>query len=150
MFGAKIRKNITIFHLKMNIFTLVNNCSILHGRICVMTCDVTNTVKVMNDSIPNMSQKKQESQESGVRLYNGPDLYLFILVGCDQSSFVCCLVHRCSTDNLLLLQISSVVVWQSKDLQLSRNTLYPLIPCLCFFIVLKRDLFVYRDDSLTG
>ena len=48
----------------------------------------------------------------------------------------------------LLLQISSSVVWQSRDIQLSRNTLYPV--SLFFFIVLKRDLFVYRDDSLTS
>ena len=29
---------------------------------------------------------------------------------------------------------------------LSCNTLYLLSPRLCFCIVLKRDLFVYRDD----
>ena len=29
-----------------------------------------------------------------------------------------------------------------------RNTLYLLSPPLCFLIVLKRDLFVYRDGSL--
>ena len=29
--------------------------------------------------------------------------------------FVCCLVHRVSTDDLLLLQISSCVVWQTRD-----------------------------------
>ena len=28
--------------------------------------------------------------------------------------------------------------------------LYLLSPRLCFFIVLKRDLSVYRDDSLTN
>ena len=50
---------------------------------------------------------------------------------------------------LILLQISSGVVWQSRDLELSRSMLYLLSPCLCFFIVLNRDLFVYRDDSLT-
>ena len=44
----------------------------------------------------------------------------------------------------------SGVVWQTRDFHLSRNTLYPLSPRLCFFIVLKRDLFVYRDDSLTS
>ena len=40
--------------------------------------------------------------------------------------------------------------WQTRDLHLSRNTLYLL--SLCFFIVLKRDLFVYmyHDDSLTS
>ena len=29
-------------------------------------------------------------------------------------------------------------------------TLYLLSPRLCFFIVLNRDLFVYRDDLLTS
>ena len=87
---------------------------------------------------------------SGVRLSDVPDLKLFILVGLDRSSFVCCWVHRGSTDDLLLLQISSVVVWQSRDLQLSRNMLYLLSPRLCLFVVLKPDLFVYRDDSLTS
>ena len=60
------------------------------------------------------------------------------------------LVHRGSTDDLLLLQISSGVVWQTRDLHLSCNTLYLLSPRICFFIVLNRDLFVYRDDSLTS
>ena len=87
---------------------------------------------------------------SGVRLYDGPDLKLFILVGWDRRSSVCCFVHRGSTDNLLLLQISSDVVWQSMDIQLSRNMLYLLSPRLCLVIVFKRDLFVYRDDSLTS
>ena len=87
---------------------------------------------------------------SGVRFYDGPDLKLFILVGWNRSSFVCCLVHRGLTDDLLLLQISSGVVWQTRDLYLSCNTLYLLSPRLCFFIVLKRDLFIYRDDSLTS
>ena len=32
------------------------------------------------------------------------------------------------TDDLLLLQISSCVVWQSRGLKLSRNTLYLLSP----------------------
>ena len=36
-----------------------------------------------------------------------------------------------------------------RDLHLSR-TLYLLSPRLRVFIVLKRDLFVYRDDSLTS
>ena len=30
------------------------------------------------------------------------------------------------------------------------NTLYMLSPRLCFIVVLKRDLCVYRDDSLTS
>ena len=35
--------------------------------------------------------------------YDGPDIKLFILVSWDRSSFVCCLVHRGSTYDLLLL-----------------------------------------------
>ena len=80
--------------------------------------------------------------------YDGPDLKLLILVDWDWSSFVCCLVHRGSTDDLLL-KISICVVWQTKDLHLSRN-MYMLRHRLCFVIVLKRDLFVYRYDSLTS
>ena len=38
----------------------------------------------------------------------------------------------------------------TRDLHLSHNTLYLLSPRLCFFIVLKRDLFFYHDDSLTS
>ena len=82
-----------------------------------------------------------------MRLYDGPDLKLFILFGWGQGSFVCCLVHRGSTDDLLLLQNSSGVVWQSSELQLSRNSLYLLNPLL-YFSVLKRDLFVNCDDPL--
>ena len=83
----------------------------------------------------------------GVRLYKGSDLKLFVLVGWYRDSFVCCLVHRSSTDDLLLLQNPSGVVWQTKDLNLSRKTLYLLSYRLSFFIILKRDLIgVYRDD----
>ena len=85
-----------------------------------------------------------------MRHNDGPDLKLFILVGWDRSSFVCCLVHLDSTDDLLLLQISIGVITQSRDLQLSRNTLYLLSPRPCFFKVLYRDLFVNRDESLTS
>ena len=58
----------------------------------------------------------------------------------DQSSFVCCLVHRGSTDARLLVQISIRVVWQTRDLHLSRNRLYLSSPRYCFFIVLERNL----------
>ena len=44
--------------------------------------------------------------------YDNPDLKLFILVGWDRSSFASCLAHRGSTVDLILLQISSGVVWQ--------------------------------------
>ena len=33
---SKNKKNITIFHLKIIIFTAVKNCSILHGHVFVM------------------------------------------------------------------------------------------------------------------
>ena len=36
-FEQKIRKNITIFHLKIIIFIAVKYCSILHGHVCVLT-----------------------------------------------------------------------------------------------------------------
>ena len=32
------KKNIIIFHLKINIFTAVKYCCILYGCVCVMTC----------------------------------------------------------------------------------------------------------------
>ena len=51
---------------------------------------------------------------------------------------------------LILLQISSGVVWQTRALHLSHSALSLLGPRLCFFIVSKRDLFVYRDESLTS
>ena len=84
------------------------------------------------------------------RTSDSPDLKLFILIGWDRSSFVCCLVHRDSPNNHLLLQISGGVVWQIRAMYLSGNTFYLLSPRLCFLIVFKRDLFVNRDDSLTS
>ena len=42
------------------------------------------------------------------------------------------------------------VVWQTRNIHLSRDTLYLLSPRLCFFIVLKSSLFFYCDDSLTS
>ena len=46
---------------------------------------------------------------SGVRFYDEPDLKLFILVGWNWSSFVCCLVYRGSSDDLLLQTFSGTV-----------------------------------------
>ena len=40
--------------------------------------------------------------------------------------------------------------WQSRDLHLSRNTLYRLSPRLCFFVILNHDLVVISNDSLTS
>ena len=39
-FEQKLEKNITIFHLKMIVFSTVKNCSILHGRVIVMICQI--------------------------------------------------------------------------------------------------------------
>ena len=36
---SKNKKNIKNFHLKMNIFTAVKYCCILHGHVFVMFCD---------------------------------------------------------------------------------------------------------------
>ena len=59
---------------------------------------------------------------SGVRLNDGPDIKLFILVGLGRSLFVCCLAHRGSTVGFLLLQCSSGVVRHPRDLQVSVAT----------------------------
>ena len=57
-----------------------------------------------------------------VRLNDGPDIKLFILVGLGRSFFVCCLAHRGSTVDFLLLQCSSGVVRHPRDLQVSVAT----------------------------
>ena len=59
---------------------------------------------------------------SGVRLNDGPDIKLFILVGLGRSFFVCCLSHRDSNVGFLLLQCSSGVVRHYRDLQVSVAT----------------------------
>ena len=61
---------------------------------------------------------------------------MYIAPGCSEQP----------ANDLHLLQTSSGFVWQSRDLKLSCNH----CPHLCFFIVLKCNLFVYRDDSLTS
>ena len=55
------------------------------------------------------------------------------------------MVHRGSTDDHLLLQISSGVVWQTVTQHVVSVESSSLLLHL-----LKRDLFVYRDDSLTS
>ena len=59
---------------------------------------------------------------SGVRLNDGPDIKLLILVGLGRSFFVCCLAHRGSTVGFLLLQCSSGVVRHPRGLQVSVAT----------------------------
>ena len=55
---------------------------------------------------------------------------------------------RGSTGDSRLLQIVSGSVLQSRDLQLSRNTLCMLSSCLWFFIVHFVIYFLDRGDSL--
>ena len=68
------------------------------------------------------SQTHLHAGGSGVRLNDGPDIKLFILVGLGRSFFVCCLAHRGSTVGFLLLQCSSGVVRHPRDLQVSVAT----------------------------
>ena len=42
-FFSKNTKNITIFHLKIIIFAAMKNCSVLHGRLCVMVLFTANS-----------------------------------------------------------------------------------------------------------
>ena len=63
-------------------------------------CLVINTI-----TVDNFATLSNFTPGNRVRLYDGPDLKLFILL-----LFVCCLVHRGSTDDILLFQVSSVVV----------------------------------------
>ena len=73
---------------------------------------------------------------SDVRLNDGPDIKLFILVcwGRSRSFFVCCLANRGSSVRFLLLQCSSGVVRHPRDLQVSVTS-----PHLCFIIVFICD-----------
>ena len=53
--------------------------------------------------------------------------------------------------NLMFVDFKNRCVNSGESLiNFSRNALYLLSPRLCFFIVLKLDLFVFRDDSLTS
>ena len=94
---------------------------------------------------------------SGVRLSDGPDIKLFILVGLGRSFFVCCLAHRGSTVGFLLLLLAflflltPVFQWCCSTPQgspgVGRNT-FLSSPHLWFIIVFICDLFVSRDDPL--
>ena len=60
----------------------------------------------------------------------GPDIKLFILVGCSRSFFVCFLANRGSTVGFLLLQCSSGVVRHPRGLQVSVAT-----RCFCRVLI---------------
>ena len=80
---------------------------------------------------------------SGVSgLFDGPDLKLFILVGWDRS----CFAVACPTGAQLMTFVCfrfPVVLFGSQGISNIVSS-----PRICFFIVLNRDLFVCRDDSL--
>ena len=78
------------------------------------------------------------------------DVSLKVMFWLGPALFRLLLVLPGSTDDIIMLQIPSGVVWQTMDLHLPCNMLYIFSPRLCFFIVFKRGLFVYRDDSLTS
>ena len=78
-------------------------------------------------------------------IYRG--LKLFILVGWDRSSSSA----AWSTGAQLMIFfcfIFPVVLFDKPGISIF-YALYLLSPHLCFFIVLRRDLYVYRDNSLT-
>ena len=52
--------------------------------------------------------------------------------------------------NLFCFRFLAVLFGRTRDLHLLCNTLHLLSPRICPFIVLKRDVFVYRNDSLTS
>ena len=108
----EIEKNTTIIYRQIDFYSFTFKPKVLNSREMFIITKWTNQVL------------------TGVRLFDGTDLKLFILVGWGRRSFVCCLVHRGSTDDLLLIPISSGAVWQSRNLHLSRNTLYLVSPRL--------------------
>ena len=62
MFLAKIRKIFKKFHLKMNIFTAVKYCCILHGRVFVMLCHLHKTIKL--SKLPGYQRTRQKKEIS--------------------------------------------------------------------------------------
>ena len=90
---------------------------------------------------------------TGVRLCDGPDLKLVILVGWDRSSFVCCLVRRGSNDDLLLFRISTDFQLCCLADQGSPSVSQHVVSVKSSSLILHsiRLRFVFnRDDSLTS
>ena len=82
---------------------------------------------------------------SGVRLNDGPDIKLFILVF-GAGAFLS--VAWPTGVQLLVFFCSSVPVLSFDTPGVGRNTLFLSSPHLCFIIVFICDLFVSRDDPL--
>ena len=81
------------------------------------TCSVVNPI-----TVNNFASRFNCTPVGRVRLSDGPDIKLFILVGWGRSSFVCGLAHRGSTAGFLLLQCPSDIVRHPRDLQVSVAT----------------------------
>ena len=119
--------------------------------LLLFKCNINMMIKTMNtDHFPQNASKNFNSSPTNGHIksahyFLGDEKCILLYI-----DFVCCLVDRGSTDYLLLLQISSGFVWQTRDLHLSCNTLYPLSHRLRFFIVTKLDLCFDREDSLTS
>ena len=86
-----------------------------------------------------------------VRRWDGPGIKLFILVGWGRSFFVCCLAHRGSTVDVLLLQCNQwcCLIPQGSP-GVGRNTLFLSSLHFCFITVFICDLFVSCDDPLVS
>ena len=73
---AKKKKNI-IFHLKINIFTAMKYCCILHGRVCVMCyllycSSLAKKKKGIAYESQELRMTFQEEIQGGIDLHNGP------------------------------------------------------------------------------
>ena len=58
---SKNKKSINVFHLKIIIFTAVKNCSILHGRVCVM---------LRNNAEPDQTSRSDLGQHCLITRYS--------------------------------------------------------------------------------
>ena len=87
--------------------------------------------------------------KTGIRLNDGSNIKLFILVGWCLSFFECCLAHRGST---VVSFFASVFQWCCSTPQgspgVGHNTLFLSSPHLCFIIAFIRDLLVSHDNPL--
>ena len=108
----KLRKTLSKFYRRH--FQLVSKFNVGLNHFCIKACRNRN---FMLASLFNFTPAG-----SGVRLDDGPNIKLFILVGLGRSFFVCCLALRGSNVGFLLLQCSSGVVRHPGDLRVSVAT----------------------------
>ena len=98
------------------------NLFISNGTVSTKVYDKRDNFDFDIVNIPFHDGDVPRRKSYGVKLDNGPDIKLFILVGLGRSFFVCCLAHRGSTVGFPLLQCSSGVVRYPRDLQVSVAT----------------------------